>query len=283
MDDNQTPPMLLRDRFTAEQWDLLLRPLNPERVNERDGNDYLEQWDIRRWLTRIFGFGGWDEESRELACIREHGVEQPNGKWRWWISYRAQTRLTVRDQWGREIGHWDGSAADEKANQPGHGDAHHNAMTSAQSTALKRAAINLGDAFGLSLYVKDRAAKRLPVIGWVAINPPQEKPETAEAVSAPEREQIEDEPTGQDPAAAAEAQADGYAQLVDQARTTDDLGALWKEAKDVGLLSVLLDAPRGAVSLHDYIGAAGARIKADLQEAAEQQAADEAARAEGAA
>lgn len=188
-----TAPELLRERLTDEQWDLLLRPLNVERVNKLDGNDYLEQWDVRRWLTRIFGFGGWDEESRELTCIREHGVPQeqggrPTGKWRWWVSYRALTRLTVRDQWGRELAHFDGAAADEKANQPGHGDAHHGAMTSAQSTALKRAAINLGDAFGLSLYVKDAELKRLPVVGWVAVNPPEHMPETAEAVvTAPPR------------------------------------------------------------------------------------------------
>lgn len=187
-----TDPTPLRDRLTAEQWRCLLAPISPDRVNKRDGNDYLEQWDVRRWLTRVFGPGGWDLESRELTCIREHGVQtaaQANQtpKWRWWVSYRAQVRLYVRDQWGQPLGYWDGSAADEKANQPGHGDAHHGAMTSAESTALKRAAINLGDAFGLSLYSSDafdrQAKKSLPVVGWVAIRPPDDTPPpTAEGV-----------------------------------------------------------------------------------------------------
>jgi hypothetical protein len=231
----------LRDRLTAEQWICLLAPLAPERVNKRDGNDYLEQWDVRRWLTRIFGHGGWDLEVRELTCVREHGVQQPQQgtqapRWRWWVSYRAQIRLHVRDQWGQPLGYWDGSAADEKANQPGHGDAHHGAMTSAESTALKRAAINLGDAFGLALYSSEafdrEAGKSVPVVGWTAVRPPEATPETSEGVpAAADSTTPEPTPDLSSPAASVATVEDwinGIDALIDAADDEATLKAAWE-------------------------------------------------------
>lgn len=278
-------PVPLRDRLTPEQWATLLAPLNPERVNVLDGNDYLEQWDVRRWLIRVFGPGGWDLTVLDLTLLREHGVEQSAQqgkapKWRWWVSYRATVRLTVRDQYGVTLGSYDGTAADEKANQPGHGDAHHGAATSAESTALKRAALNLGDAFGLSLYSKvafdKRAGKSLAVVAWSAVRPPERPADAqakadaaqADAVPAPAPDPHEETAPGQpDDFASADAalaqQADGYAQLVDQCHTKDDLTAIWQDAHDAGLLAVLLDPARGHVNLQDYIGAAGKRLPAE--------------------
>lgn len=141
-------------RLTAPQLRLLHRSVNPERIGQDDkGFSHMEAWDIKRHLIRVFGFGGYDTENRELTLVREIEIPgQGNARSRWTVIYRCQVRLTVKDTAGREIGHWDGEAIGDAQNQPGLGDAHDLALKSAASQALKRAATNLGDQFGLSLY-----------------------------------------------------------------------------------------------------------------------------------
>lgn len=142
--------------LTAEQLKMLLTPLNPNRVKAHKGNAHLEAWDVRRWLTRIFGFGGWQDEILSCECI--HSVTSPIGndpsplKHRCTAVYRVTLRLTVKDRAGNVIGHWDDGATGEGVNQVSVGDAHDLAMKAALSQALKRCAVNLGDQFGLSLY-----------------------------------------------------------------------------------------------------------------------------------
>lgn len=156
-------------RLTAPQLRLLHRSVNPERIGQDDkGFSHMEAWDIKRHLIRVFGFGGYDTENLELSLVRE--IEIPAGqKSRWTVIYRAQVRLTVKDVHGREIGHWDGEAIGDAQNQPGLGDAHDLALKSATSQALKRAATNLGDQFGLSLY---NDGSRDAVVGYSAAHPP---------------------------------------------------------------------------------------------------------------
>lgn len=172
----------LSGRLTAPQLRLLHRSVNPERIGKDDkGFSHMEAWDIKRHLLRVFGFGGYNTENRELTVVRE--IEIPAGsKSRWTVVYRAQVRLTVKDVHGREIGHWDGEAIGDAQNQPSLGDAHDLALKSAASQALKRAATNLGDQFGLSLYNDGSLAA---VVGYSAAHPPadwQKAPEdTAKA------------------------------------------------------------------------------------------------------
>ncbi len=142
--------------LTADQLAMLLTPLNTNRVKQHKGNAHLEAWDVRRWLTRIFGFGGWDDEILSVECI--HSVTSPIGndpaplKHRCTAVYRVTMRLTVKDQWGNVVGHWEDGATGEGVNQVSVGDAHDLAFKAAVSQALKRCAVNLGDQFGLSLY-----------------------------------------------------------------------------------------------------------------------------------
>lgn len=138
--------------LTDKQVAYLLGALNPRRVRKTQGNSYLEGWDVRRALTHVFGFGGWADETLELKCVREHAQQGDNGKARWWVTYRAQVRLTVKTPDGRVISSWEDGAIGEASNQPSHGDAHDLAMKTALTGALKRCAVNLGDQFGLSLY-----------------------------------------------------------------------------------------------------------------------------------
>ncbi|MGW2520546.1 Rad52/Rad22 family DNA repair protein [Streptomyces sp. NPDC001617] len=183
-------------RLTAPQLRLLHRGLDPKRVGKDDkGHAHMEAWDIKRYLLRVFGFAGYDTENRELSMVKE--IEIPgqgqNAKSRWTVIYRAQVRLIVKDVQGREIGHWDGEAVGDSYNQPKIGDAHDMAMKTAASQALKRAATNLGDQFGLSLY---NGASTDPVVGFCMAHPPAEWEKAAETVPQPEDPPVRPEPAG---------------------------------------------------------------------------------------
>ena len=73
------------------------------------------------------------------------------------VCYRAVMRLTIRDDQGREVCHYEDGSTATAQNQT-LGDAHDLAMKSAISLAKKRCAINLGDQFGLSLYNKGQVS-----------------------------------------------------------------------------------------------------------------------------
>lgn len=156
--------------LTTEQVAYLLGGVHPGRVQHLKNFSHLEAWDVRRTLTRIFGFGGWSVQTLELVCIREHEVKA-NGKSRWSIAYRGQVRLTVKTVDGRELTSFDDAAAGDAANQPSYGDAHDLAMKTALSQALKRCAVNLGDQLGLSLY---RNGSTSPVVVRSAAHPTTE-------------------------------------------------------------------------------------------------------------
>lgn len=147
--------------LTAEQLEMLLRPLNGNRVQQHKGQSHLEAWDDRKWLTRIFGFGGWSDTILDLALVhesvwpvRDGNGEPVPGKNRCTAVYRVTLRLTIKDVHGGEINHWDDVATGEAVNQASVGDAHDLAIKAAVSQAIKRCAVNLGDQFGLSLYNK---------------------------------------------------------------------------------------------------------------------------------
>lgn len=165
------------NRLTAPQLRLLHRGVDPNRIGKDDkGFAHMQAWDIKRYLLRVFGFAGYDTENRELTLVRE--IETPNGnRSKWTVVYRAQVRLIVKDVHGRELGHWDGEAAGVGNNLPNLGDSHDMAMKSATSQALKRAATNLGDQFGLSLYNDGSPAA---VVGFSAAHPPAEWEKAAE-------------------------------------------------------------------------------------------------------
>lgn len=141
-------------QLTPEQYDFLTRPIVTSRVRHVQGQAHLEAWDVRRYLTRIFGYGGWDLETITLDMIErvEHTPDKPGDKTRWTIVYRAQVRLTIKTPTGVVIARYEDVACGDAARQPSLGDAHDLAAKTALSQALKRCAMNLGDQFGLSLY-----------------------------------------------------------------------------------------------------------------------------------
>ena len=139
----------------------LLKPLNPKRVMKANGQSHIPAYDIAAHLTRVLGFGNWDTELGDVTMLFETSEEKAgknNTRYlAWTIGYAATIKLIIKDETGAEVAHWENGACGDAVNQPSRADAHHLAMTTAISTALKRcAAFGLGDQFGLCLYNKGK-------------------------------------------------------------------------------------------------------------------------------
>jgi Rad52/22 family double-strand break repair protein len=148
--------------LTPHQIERLLTPLQRSRITKlRDTKfTHLEAWDVRRHLTRIFGFTGWDFTVMETELVFQN-ISSNRGT----VVFRVTGRLTVKDTDGSELGHWDDGATGDGPNLPV-ADAFDLALKTAMSQALKRCAVNLGDQFGLSLY--NKGATDPVVIGSLA-------------------------------------------------------------------------------------------------------------------
>lgn len=200
-------------RLTDLQLKVLFSELHRSRVGQNQkGFNHVQQWDVRRFLIRVFGFGGYDTELVSIDLIREieHAPSNPSGKSRWTVAYRVHQRLTVKDIAGNPIATFDGVATGDAQNQPSLGDAHDGAVKEADSQSLKRAAVNLGDAFGLSLYNGGSTDR---VVLWSAAHPPKAadggKPEAVPDLPEdppvqPEPDAVQNQP---EPAAAPQQQA----------------------------------------------------------------------------
>lgn len=141
--------------LTTRQVNALLGDILPGRVFTDDGGfAHVAAWDVRAMLTRVFGFGMWDEvDLHPTVMLYEQETTTKSGKPAYKTAYRATRRLTVRTRDGQTLCSHDGSAVGEST-MPDfkRGDGHDMAIKTAESQALKRAAINLGTQFGLSLY-----------------------------------------------------------------------------------------------------------------------------------
>lgn len=175
-------------RLADAQLAVLARPLNSTRVAQRKGDgktlSYLEAWDVRAHLIRVFGYGGFDVEVEEYHPIfeREYDSSATPPVPMIEVAYSARVRLTIRDPEGIEVASYIEVAvgqANVRQTSGSRGDAHDNAIKQAESDALKRCAINLGNQFGLSLY--DDGSTRDVVRGTV-LDPPKVK--TDEEVAA---------------------------------------------------------------------------------------------------
>lgn len=192
----------LTGRLTEQQLKVLFAGLHSSRVgHNQKGFAHVQQWDVRRFLIRVFGFGGYDTELLSIDCVREIPIPagkdgNGNDKFRWTVVYRVHQRLTVKDIAGNPIASFDGVATGDAQNQPGLGDAHDGAVKEADSQSLKRAAVNLGDAFGLGLY---NGGKTDAVVIWSAAHLPP--PSTGDATPDATPTVPEDPPVLPDPEA----------------------------------------------------------------------------------
>lgn len=191
--------------LSAQQIEQLLKPINPRRVASRRGGggkslSYVEAYDIKAHMIRIFGFTGWSWD-----VIAADLVFEEKGDRNWEVGYRVIGRLTVGN--GDYMSATYTEAAVGIAALPSRGEAHDMAVKTGESDAFKRAAINLGDQFGLSLYnngstnavVQMTLAANVSVPvemdETIAAVTPTEDSEPAEAVTeAPETPTVEDTP-----------------------------------------------------------------------------------------
>ena len=139
-------------QFSKEQVEKLNEPILGANVKEREagwgGKDntlaYVEGYHVIAEANRIFGFGGWSSETIETTCVQN----EPRA-----VSYIAKVRITVGDviREGTGAGH---------GNQNNHGNNHESAIKEAETDARKRAFMQFGNQFGLSLYNgKDKSWK----------------------------------------------------------------------------------------------------------------------------
>ena len=138
--------------FSKDQIELLKKPILAKNVKEREagwgGKDnklaFVEGYHVIAEANRIFGFGGWSSETIETTCVQN----DPRA-----VSYIAKVRITVGDviREGTGAGH---------GNQSNHGNNHESAIKEAETDARKRAFMQFGNQFGLSLYNgKDKSWK----------------------------------------------------------------------------------------------------------------------------
>ena len=138
--------------FTKEQTEQLNQPIDPKNVETRDGNRsgslqlaYVESWHVIKEANRIFGFDGWSSETIQLDCVQSDDL---------CVTYIAKVRVTVGDVIREGVG-----AGHGKGERVNLGDKHESAVKEAESDARKRALMQFGNQFGLSLYDRSKAWK----------------------------------------------------------------------------------------------------------------------------
>lgn len=147
-------------RLIPEQAAKLLEPINPARVSKNKQHmSHVEAYEIRAHLNRVFGFCNWSADTLQMENVCAIPImDEEKGRVGHWLVYRAQVKLTIYSKDGDFLCSYTEWASGKSDNQPSIGDAHDMAMKTAESQALKRCAMNLGDQFGLSLYAKGRLA-----------------------------------------------------------------------------------------------------------------------------
>ncbi|MFE6304970.1 Rad52/Rad22 family DNA repair protein [Nocardiopsis sp. NPDC057823] len=233
--------------LTEHQLGQLFKPIDPARVALHRGNAHLQGWDVRRSLTRIFGFGGWSPQTLQLTCLRDFArmvpaTEKSEGGTRFWATYLAQVRLTVRTIDGRTLAFYDDAAVEEASKQVTHGAAHDLAVKAALTGALKRCAVNLGDQFGISLYRKgpDDLKAQASVI-WSVAHPPKDMRVTEQTGPV-------DVPTNEEDSLLVDALFRAIAEARDPA-TLNEISRRVNEEARAGLAPEWVDELKGALKL----------------------------------
>ena len=159
--------------LTDQQLAQLMRDLNPQRVAQRKQGgtslSYLQAWDVKATLIRIFGFGGFSADATECEIVKiednvpkfkgygankeELPIEYTKdgrikfGTANFRVTAKVKVKLTIP-----QLGATYSEYAASSQTGPDLGEVTDFAIKTAESDALKRAAIYLGTQFGLSLY-----------------------------------------------------------------------------------------------------------------------------------
>jgi len=137
---------------TEKQLQVLAAPLNAARISKRKQGSssvsYLEAWDVKATLIRVFGFGGFSADviESELVDINKEATNS-RGEQAIEVCAKATVRLHIKQF---DVTYTEVAIASQKGKEIG--EVADFAIKTAESDALKRAAIYLGTQFGLSLY-----------------------------------------------------------------------------------------------------------------------------------
>lgn len=218
------------------QLNQLLQGVNPNRVHQLRGLAHMEAYDIRAHLNRVFGFARWSADVVSMELLYERFHQGKGGKDAVSVGYRAGLCLAVNAPDGSRLASYTEYAAGSASSFPvaKQSDAHDMAIKTAESQALKRAAVNLGDQFGLSLY--NNGNPHPIVLGTLVQNPRQDAPVDADAP----------EVTPDADAEAAWEPSRDFLTEMGAATTSEEKNAIWGQAKDDGAPLEYLDALREA-------------------------------------
>ena len=142
-----------RDRgLTKAQILRLLSPRPGSIFEKKQGLTYIPGHEVKAELSRIFGPGNWDHTIHDVTLLWESEAPNKEGKTMYRACYSVACTLRIRDYWGHSVAETTEYHAEANSNLPDRGEAHAMALTSAQTYALRRAALDFGDSFGLHLY-----------------------------------------------------------------------------------------------------------------------------------
>lgn len=152
-----------RGTLSPEQVSHLLKPIKATRVlRDGKGHSHVSQQDITAHLVRMFGFGNFDVTVSEVGMLFETSEVKTSRAGKeyvaWDVAYRALVVLTIRNEHGETVATYENGSVGSASSQPSRADAHDLAYKSSISLSIKRAAIALGDQFGLSLYNKGQTS-----------------------------------------------------------------------------------------------------------------------------
>ena len=203
-----TPPLHELRPLSDGQLKQLMTDLNAARVATRKQGgtnlSYLQTWDVKATLIRIFGFGGFSADADKCETVsiennvpktKGYGKDKvelpieyaPDGQIKFGTAnFRVTMRVRVRlyiHQLGATYTEWAASSQ----TGPDLGEVTDFAIKTAESDALKRAAIYLGTQFGLSLYNDGATIEVVKAI----LAPGQEWSRGARVLPAAEREALD--------------------------------------------------------------------------------------------
>ena len=142
--------------LTKEQVNALNQPIDKANVSERWADKrktlklaYIESWHVIREANRIFDYD-WSSETLKMDLVHADNF---------CVTYIAKVRVIVNGIIKEGIGAGHGRGENVPI-----GDKHESAAKEAESDARKRALMQFGDQFGLSLYDKEK--------NWQKTTPP---------------------------------------------------------------------------------------------------------------
>jgi recombination DNA repair RAD52 pathway protein len=226
--------------FSETQVSHLLQPIKTTRVlSDGKGHSHVSQQDITAHLIRMFGFGAFDVEVIDRELLFETSEVKVNRAGKeyvaWDVAYRSLVRLVIRNEHGEKVAHYENGSVGSAQNQPSRADAHDLAYKSAISLSIKRAAIALGDQFGLSLYNKGQTAPLVirTLVGNEEVSDLQA--DIPQQVSLGNDEIDRTETSAPEPAKGSVDGLEDFVKSITSAVTETDLNDLWAVAVERGI------------------------------------------------